>query len=339
VSDEPVKVDETGQDSREPPRTSTTIEPTEPAKPSLASMAADVDHKIRDKRTFNAVAGQGHEIAGMYAFAKLDDLIDLARLVSLDFFGHPEYYKTFDNPDVAEDLAQMHAQYGCNEKFLSHEQRQAIFIPLFQDIEGNFLGDRDAILSAAATFSEWGQATGVPMLRAAMESVRDNFMTQLANFEGASLTWSRMHALEPLTEVSYRILREPGVTSVFKVRTPPIEAWPFIDDPNGDQLVENIGKQFDSDKVPAKVPKLSRHDFRLRQRAALRGAEAISAVIDYIPGSDVDTLDRVISRSYTWYAGLQGVTGMGRVTSALSGVTMDGDRRVAGAGSFLPRKP
>ena len=313
MPDSSVKRDETEQEAREnSTATSTTTGSTDPVRPSTA---ADAGYIIRDKQTFEAVAGPGHEIAGMYAFAKLDALIDLARLVSLDFFGRPEYYKTFDNPKVVEDLAQMHARYGCNEEFLSHEQRQTIFTPLFHDVEGSFSGDRDAILSAAATFAEWGQATGVPMLRAAMETVRDNFLTQLANFEGASLTWSRMRALESLTGLSYRILREPGVTSVFKVRTPPIEAWPFIDDQNGDQLVENIGKEFDSDKMSAKVPKLSRHDFRLRQRAALRGAEAISAVMDYVPGSGVDALDRaispgsggdaldrVISRCYTWYA-------------------------------------
>jgi hypothetical protein len=123
------------------------------------------DYTIRDQASFQTVAGSGHEIAGLYALAGLDVLIDLARLVSLDFFARPELYKQLDDPELAERLAQLNAQYGCNERLLDHEQRKAIFTPMFDDADGDFIEARDELLAAAATYSRWGQATGIPMLR------------------------------------------------------------------------------------------------------------------------------------------------------------------------------
>ena len=188
------------------------------------------------------------------------------------------------------------------------------------------------MLSAAATFSEWGQATGLDMLRAGAETAHANFLTQLLNFHGASLNWSRQKLWYLANDVTYRILREPGVTAVFKVRKPPKIAWPFTDDENGNLLVERVCQELD----PSRDPPLTQHSFKLKQRAALRGAEAISAVLDYQPGSSDGSLERMVSRSYTWYAALQGVTGMGRVNAAIADITVNGDRRVLGAGSFLP---
>ena len=296
-------------------------------------IVAHANYLIGDEASFEAVAGNGHEIAGLYAYAKLDDLIDLARCVSLDFFARPEYYKRFRDDGVAEALAQLNARYGSDERILSREQRAAIFAPLFDDPSGNFVGDRDAVLSAAATYAEGGQPTGERMLRDAAKTAHANFMAQLSHFSGASLNWSRQRVLSYLTnEVSYRILREPGVCAVFGVVDAPGPAWPYSEDANGDMLVEEISRRVD----PKRPKPLTRHAFRLQQRAALRGAEAIAAIIDYGPAGDADALEVMVSRCYTWYAALQGVTGMGRVNAAVTGA--DGtDARVAGAGNFLPQ--
>jgi hypothetical protein len=289
-------------------------------------------YTIRDQESFDAVTGPGHELAGLYTWAELDILIDLARLVSLDFFARPEYYKEFEDPGVAEMLAQLHARYGCEERILSHDQRQAIFTPLFYDAAGDFVRDRDALLSAAATFAEWGQSTGVPMLREAVRTTHENFLGQLTLFTGRSIAWSRLRALPFLAnEVCYPILRERGVTAVFGVSDPPRQAWPYQEDANGDQVVEEISRRL----IPNGMPPLTRHGFRLQQRAALRGAEAIAAALDFDPTADDTVIDLLITRCYTWYAALQGTTGMGRVN--MPPLNADGDRRQIGAGSFLPR--
>jgi hypothetical protein len=289
------------------------------------------NYRISDQATFDNTTGAGHELAGLYAWAKLDCLIRLARLVSLDFFTRPEYYKQLD-PDVVRSLAELNARYGSDEQFPSDEQRHTIFTPLFEDAAGDFVRDRDGLLSAAATYSEWGQATGQVMLREAVRTTHTNFIGQLTLFNGASVNWSREVALPHLAnDVSYSILRDPGVTAVFGVANEPGDDWPYSEDANGDQLVEEISRRLD----PNKVPPLTRHDFRLQQRAALRGAEAIAAILDFKPGDGDAALDELITRCYTWYAALQGATGMGRVAANLSN-TSDGDRRAAGAASFLP---
>jgi hypothetical protein len=48
------------------------------------------DYTISDATTFKAVTAAGHEIAGLYAYAGLDMLVDLARCVSLNFFLRSE---------------------------------------------------------------------------------------------------------------------------------------------------------------------------------------------------------------------------------------------------------
>ena len=294
------------------------------------STAATEKYRIKNQKSFDDVTGPGRELAGLYAWAELDKLIDLARLISLDFFARPEYYKDLD-PRVVASLARLHARYGCNEHLLSHEQRQAIFTPLFHDAAGDFERDRDALLSAAATFAEWGQATGVPMLREAVRTTHATFVSQLKLFTGASVAWSRQEALPSLAnEICYPILREPGVTTVFGVHKPPGEAWPYVEDSNGDHLVVSISQRLD----PGTEPQLSLYGFRLKQRAALRGAEAIAAVLDFDPSDDDKAVDLLATRCYTWYAALQGTTGLGRTDT--SPPSPNGDWRIAGAGNFLP---
>jgi hypothetical protein len=167
------------------------------------STAVTNNYQIHDQKGFDAVTGPRRELAGLCAWAELDMLIDLARLISLDFFARPEYYKDLD-PHVVACLARLHARYGCDERLLSHEQRQAIFTPVFHDAAGDLERDRDALLSAAATFAEWGQATGEDMLREAVRTTHATFVSQLDLFTGASVAWSRQAALPSLAnEICY----------------------------------------------------------------------------------------------------------------------------------------
>jgi hypothetical protein len=276
---------------------------------------------INDAASFQALATTGSEIAGLYALARLDTLVDLAHLVATDFFARPEMYRELAGDGMAEKIAQLHARYGHEERFLNHEQRAAVFRPLFDDTTGDFVKYRDALLSAAATFAEWGQATGIAMLREAVRTAHLPFKEHLTRFSGASLTWSARTVLPHLTEaVCYPILRDRGVTSVFGIARPPSEAWPFREDANGDQLVEEICRRLSPDRVSP----LTRHAFSLQQRSALRGAEAIAAVLAYSPGDSDEQLEVLITRCYTWHAALHGVTGL--VNAAPAG-SFDGNGR------------
>src|SRR4051794_12270963 len=72
------------------------------------------NYAITDEGSFDAVTGRDHELAGLYAWAELDNLIDLAHLVSVDFFARPEYYKRFDDQAVVERIALLNGRYGCD---------------------------------------------------------------------------------------------------------------------------------------------------------------------------------------------------------------------------------
>lgn len=302
----------------------------------MATTATLTNYTISDAATFKAVTGAGHEIAGLYAFAGLDVLVDLARCVSLDFFLRPELYKGLADGGLAAVIAELNAQYGYREQLLGHEQRKAVFTPLFYDATGDFVRYRDGLISAAATFAEWSQATGIPMLREAVRTMHRPFKEHLTLFSGPSVAWSRNDALPHLTdEVSYRILREPGITSVFGVYAPPRAEWPYVEDSNGNQVVEEISKRLNVDRNPP----LTRYDFSLQQRAALRGAEAIAAVLDYAPhDKDEGDLDVLITKCYTWYAALKGMTGMANAAtdSASSPSILNQDRRAIAAADSFP---
>lgn len=251
-------------------------------------MAGDDDERqysINNQATFDAVTGEGHELAALYAYAKLDCLVRLAHLVSVDFFKRPEYYKEFRDPDIANALAQLRARYGSDENFPSEEQRAQMLSPLFEDSSGDFARARDALLSAAATYSEWGQATGQAMLREAVRTTHETFLGQLTLFNGVSSRWSRNNAFPKITSgLSYRILREAGVAGVFGVTNPPGDDWPYREDANGDQLVDDISHRLENNASMS----MTRNAFRRRQRAALRGAEAISVIVDFGVGSNED---------------------------------------------------
>lgn len=291
---------------------------------------------ISDLSSFRAATSDSHEIGGLYALSQLDVLADLARMVAADFFARPELYKEFvdkdDDPSLVTGVAQLHARYGSDERLPDRDQRMAMFAPMFADADGDFIRYRDALLSAAATFAEWGQPTGIPMLYEAVRTAHRPFQEHLRRFVGVSLSYSRNVSLPYLTErVCYRMLREQGITSVFSVHRPPSAAWPYVPDAMGDQLVEEIGRRLGSDEEIG----LTRHAFSLRQRAALRGAEAIAAILDYAPqAEDQADLDVLITKCYTWHAALQGVTGLGfgPPRPAFTGGTANGDgdvRRMA----------
>jgi hypothetical protein len=264
------------------------------------------NHVINSQETFGWVTASPREVAGLYFYQQLDELIDLARAISFDFFERPHLYDDLEDPRLVSGLARLHARYGHDEKLLSREQRLKIYGGFFTAGEHQFTGGRDALLYAAAKFSERVYDTGEEMLRAAVRDAARTFKAYLTTLPGTSLTWSRGTVLPELTDkTAYRILRDRGIRAVFSQSKPVAAEWPYAVDGKGDELVEVASERL---KEPD-AAWLNRDRFSAIQRVALRGAEAIATIIDYNDEPDRDIVDHLILKCYTWHAALVQVVG------------------------------
>ena len=109
---------------------------------------------------------------------------------------------------------------------------------------------------------------------------------------------------------------------MFGISTPPAEAWPYLEDANGDKLAEEIAKQLNWAAPSAGMPEgspppLTRARMSNLQRAALRGAEAIATIIDFDERSTDADLSRLISRCYTWGSALMSLGDYGMAPEPL----------------------
>jgi hypothetical protein len=270
---------------------------------------------IADERGFEALTGGSSRVAGAYFYLMLDCLIDCAKAVAFDFVRRPQLYTRIGDPDVTKLLARLRARYGTDERVPSGEQRDMIFMPLFGQHSGdpgNGQGDfprlRDDLIAACAAFAERVFDTGEEMLRERVRTSHRPLREYLTGLEGVSLEWNTDQALTGATrELAYPILRDRGLASVFGLPTAPQENWPFTEDANADKLVEEISKNlFDG-------PPLTREVISNRQRAALRGTEALTIVLRFNeedPGRD---LDRLITTCYTWGSALNSLNTVGPV--------------------------
>jgi hypothetical protein len=260
--------------------------------------------RIRDLASFDQRTGDPRQVAGIYFYALLDPLIELAYWIAKDFFARPHLYTDVGDPKVVEGLAQLGARYGADEHVPSLDQRRGIYGPLFgppaDQAEGQSSFERlqDELAKAATAFAERAVDTGLAMLR---ERIRANvtlLKEYLDGLRGDSVNWSREQALAAVTEgLAYRILRNRGVATVFGVAAP-AATWPYAPDTNGDKLVEAVSQQ--AAWVRSAADKLTRQRFSNLQRAAVTGAEAIAAVLDFT-GSEPDAeLDALTTRLYAW---------------------------------------
>jgi hypothetical protein len=279
------------------------------AVPSTAAVPKRPAPTINSLQSFNEVTVD-RQVAGLYFYLQLDCLIDLAYRVACDFFGRPRLYTDLGAPTIAPDLAKLRARYGSNERIPSQEQRDAIYLPIFgqsgmywTDGQSQFADGRDGLLNAATAFSERVYDTGEDMLRARVRTFHRTFKLWLARFNGDSLQWSKGEALAGVTEdLAYKILRNRGVAAVFGINTPPSQAWPYKEDSFGDMLIEEISKQLVVASNSHKA--ITAEVISYRQRAALRGAEALATIIDLNEGGPNSELDLLITRCYTWAAAL-----------------------------------
>jgi hypothetical protein len=276
---------------------------------------------ITGRESFDAITGDGLEVAGLYTYAKLDRLTDLACLVAADFFARPHLYITFEDASMPARLARLRARMGTEEYYPSVVQRRAMYEPVFgagdpaEGDSGDFVRLRDGLLAAASTYAEWSQATGIPMLEERVRTEHRPFREYLEGVSGATVAWSRSEALPALVdEEAFRVLRDPSVIAVFGLTRRADDDWPYIEDANGDKVVEEIGKALETPER-----RLTRESFSALQRVALRGAEALAAVMTFDESQGSEALTLLITRCYTWHAALKAWHSPGVVIGARNG--------------------
>lgn len=276
-------------------------------------------YHITSLKSFNEVTKEPRQIAGLYFYQLTDCLIDLAYQVSGDFRARPQLYRHLGEPAMPQTLASLNAKYGTEVGFLSKEQRSAIYKPIFGPWQGPPAADdsfprlRDGLILAAKAFAERAVDTGIEQLREGVRSAHRPFKDYLVELHGDSVRFSKDIALAELTEkYAYPILRDQGVQAVFSIRKDPTDRtteYPYATDPAEDLLVEQISKQLS----PPDVMPYTRERVSNLQRAALRGAEAIAAAIDFEEAHAVeesrDLLEVLITKCYTWGTALDSLGG------------------------------
>jgi hypothetical protein len=322
--------------------------------------------RITDLASFDDATRGDKAVAGLYGYMHLDVLVELARLVSIDFFARPEIYRDSEVQAVVTDLAKLNARYGCDEEYLSYAQRDVIFRSLFGESEvgsngatpvaaaaarmapagvpgaangvpspatgvptaanaesntagvelERFAPERDHLLAATAAFAERVFDTGDRPLLDTVGVMAPGLKSYLSDMNHAMVQWSRDTALRNIAEdTSYKIFRNPGIAAAFGLE-PPSEAWPYREEANGTTLVAEVSKRLCGLAQP-----LTRDRFIDRQRLALRGAEAVATVLDFveIEELDEDDADVLISKCYTWYAARGRALGLPLETVAVAG--------------------
>jgi hypothetical protein len=285
-----------------------------------------LDRRITDLRSFQEVTEEPRQIAGLYFYQVLDCLVDLAYKVSCDFRKRPQLYRDLGHPSIGPLLAELNARYGTAVNFLSGNERNEIYMPVFGIGDASTLNGSDSfsrlrndLVRVATAFAEGAQDKGVPMLREGVRSAHKPFKDYLVGLHGDSVRFSKEVALSQLTEKTcYPILRNQRVAAVFGVTNLKDIEYPYAADLGEDLLVEQISEQlrWRTADTQAYAP-LTRERVGSLQRAALTGAEAIATVIDFESHSnDNADLDLLITKCYTWGAALVGLRGMPKAPTA-----------------------
>jgi hypothetical protein len=274
------------------------------------------DHRIKDLRSFQEVTEEPRQISGLYFYQILDCLVDLAYKVTIDFRKRPQLYKNLGDPSIAPTLAALNAKYGTEVNFLSRDERNEIYLPIFGSWDGSssnqsesFPRLRNDLVRAATAFAN-GAEEGVAILREGVRTAHRPFKDYLVGLQGDSVRFSKDTALSDLTEKTcYPIIRNNEVAGVFGVKGIRGNNYPYATDPAEDILVEQMCmqlRQIDNSPIYLTTERISN-----LQRAALRGTEAIATVIDFEddPNHTTADLDLLITKCYTWGTALNDLSG------------------------------
>jgi hypothetical protein len=286
-----------------------------PSKPRTGSPTTGV-------KKFQAAAP--HPIAGLYFLYAIDPVIECASRVAQDFLERPHLYTAVgvgsaqgSNAPVNR-LAALRARYGHHESLPDQSQRDQIYRGVFGvhgSTDADFSRLKEALVAACTAFAERVFDTGVDMLRERVVATHRPFQEYIVGLEGESLSWSRATVRDFAEDFAFLVLRDPGVAAVFGVVTPPRPEWPYQEDSNGDKLIEQIHRQVRAHPIGGlgnvaggSIHNLSREAVSSLQRAGLRGAAALQAVVDYDEGQPVNVQNDLIRLCYTWGSALQWVS-------------------------------
>jgi hypothetical protein len=262
---------------------------------------------IEDRKSFDALRSNPREVAGVYFYAVLDFLVQLAHKTSKDFFERPHLYVDLGRDGIPSAIAKLRSRSGSDELIPSQEQRAEMFLSLVGIKDGlalhgtgNFQRLADQLIDAATAFSERVYDTGEEMLRERVRIAHRSFKEYLDGLNGASLSWTSDDVLPNVTEkIAYPILRNKGIASVFGVSTGITPDWPYVEDSNADKMVEEMSKQLPwADGSPQH---LSRERISNLHSIARNGSRAIATVVEYDgTATKVTDLRQVITTAYAW---------------------------------------
>jgi hypothetical protein len=146
-----------------------------------------LDQSVVEIASFNQRVQGPRRVAGLYFYTILDCLVDLAYSVSCDFFKRPRLYTNLAVDGQAKTIAELHARYGSDERFLSKAQRFGIYEPMFgHRLDGSIDGAHHfqrlahELIKAATAFAERQYGTGEDMLR---EAISERILWQFTAME------------------------------------------------------------------------------------------------------------------------------------------------------------
>ncbi|MFF3492059.1 hypothetical protein ACFYWS_11985 [Streptomyces sp. NPDC002795] len=275
---------------------------------------------IADEASFDALTSDPGQAAALYFYLHMDHVVCAAHRVAIAAVERPQMFTRLREKGSASDLARLRARYGHDERVPDRAQRTAVYLGAFQETASrpvrdaggfSFPQERDALLDACCKYAERVYDTGVDLLLASVRNAHVTLQSYLAGLHGDSLVWSVEETLGGIArQLSYPLLHDAGINAAFGITTPPHPDWPFREDANADKLLEEIDRQFPLPAVAgqeAPAP-LTRAGSSNRQRTAIRGAEAIAAVLRFPPNGPADQLIDMTSKCYLWATALRSLT-------------------------------
>jgi hypothetical protein len=261
------------------------------------------DHKITGFNSFKEVTGDPRQVAGVYFYSLLEPLVEIAHAVSRDFFARPHLYTDLGDDELLAVLARLNAKWGSDEQVPSGDQRRVIYEALFGPDGGDFVRLRDQLVDAASAFAERVFDTGEEMLRERVRTTHRPLRDYLTGVYSDSLKWSSEKALAEITEsLAYRVLRSKGIAAIFGISLPATADWPYVQDSNGDKVVEEASRNFFASGHISSVT--TRERFSDLQNVASRGAEALATIVEFDGPANNRDLDLLITKVYTWGSSL-----------------------------------
>ena len=281
----------------------------------------DRNCNIRDRKTFDAIAGNGHEIAGLYFYCMLDHLVDIAYEVAKDLTTNKfEVYRD-DTVESSLNLLKLYTRMGNDQIFLSREHRHLIWHSYFGHTyhpgyshtmeddnkysHNNFPTVLNRLLETASEFVIRAEIeTGAPALIASFRLALVPFNQYIFAIQTAAARLYRRQILPLLTEGNvYRILRNRAVTAVYGVNAPIRCEFPYAPDSTANVLIERISHQLKiKEHYGMSYSQIYESYLELTAR---RGACAIAAAIetDSDSGSNEEIIN-LISKFHSWHTAL-----------------------------------